>query len=106
MGEIEKKSKRRETGFFREDDVKEIKKKAVKEAIGKLGERWGKLYDESAEQSKDALNDLALLLTYLMMDLKADPYIEKYFKMLESKVAIDMASSSLKLAREIANTNL
>ena len=100
--EIGKKSKRRETGFFREDDVKEIKKKVLRE----LGERWGKLYDESAEQSKDALNDLALLLTYLMMDLKADPYIEKYFEMLESKVAIDMASSSLKLAREIANTNL
>ena len=96
--EIEKKSKRRETGFFREDDVKEIKKKA----LGELGERWGKLHDESAEKSKDALSDLALLLTYLMMDLKASPHIEKYFKMLNSKVAIDMASRSLKLAREIA----
>ena len=103
MSKREKKLKRREPGFFRENHVEEEKKKAVKEAVGKLGERWGKLYDESAEQSKDALNDLALLLTYLMMDLKADPYIEKYFKMLESKVAIDMASSSLKLAREITN---
>ncbi len=103
MSEIEKKSKRRETAFFREDDVKEIKKKAVEEALGKLGERWGKLYDESAEKSKDAFGDLGLLLTYLMMDLKASPHIEKYFKMLNSKVAIDMASRSLKLAREIAN---
>ena len=33
--EIGKKSKRRETGFFREDDVKEIKKKALRELGGR-----------------------------------------------------------------------
>ena len=103
MSKIEKKLKGREPGFFRENHVKEIKKKAVEEAVGKLGGRWGKLFDESAEKSKDALSDLALLLTYLMMDLKASPDIEEYFKMLKSEVAIDMASRSLKIAREITN---
>lgn len=83
-----------ETKFFKEHDVKK--------ALTKLGDRWGKLFDESAEESKDALNDLGLLLIYLMMDLGCSPHIEKYFKMLESEVAKDIASSSLKAARDIA----
>ena len=73
-------SKCQKKSFFREDKLRE--------ALSELTDKWGKLFDESAKESKDAFNDLGLFLTYLIMDLKCDPHIEEYYKMSESKVAL------------------
>lgn len=84
-----------EPKFFPEDEVKEMRSKHSKSSA-----RWGKLFDESNEQSKDAVLDLGLLLTYLMKNLKDDSYIEKCIKMLESEQAIEIAKWSFESARE------
>ena len=87
-----------EPRFIKLDEAEEAMRKGLKE----LGAKWGKLWDESAEESKDALNDLGLLLIYLFMQLEDDSFIDQCFKMITSKVAQDIAQRSLLIARDIA----
>jgi hypothetical protein len=92
-----------EKKFFREDMVvkmlDEIKAK-YDEGKKKYGDRVIKLWQESAEISKDAQNDLGLLLVYLFMSV-SDDYIEQCLKMISSEVAINTAKQSLEIARDI-----
>jgi len=79
--------------FFREEEVKKL--------LGKLGGRWGKLWDESVEESKNALNNLGLLLIYLILDLKVNPNIKKHFEVLKSQTAKNIAISAFEVAQEL-----
>jgi len=86
-----------ETKFYREDDVKEKIKGAEKE----LGEKWGNLWDGLAEDCKDTLSELRLMLVYLLKDLgaKPDDIEEKYIKNLKNETAVETARLALKISQ-------
>jgi len=86
-----------ETGFYREDFVRE----EIKEAEKKLGDKWGKLFDELSEDSKDTIGELRLLLVYLFKDLRveADEIEEKYIKNLKDERAVETAKLALKISQ-------
>lgn len=83
-----------EPKFIRVEESDEEKKR--------IGDIWGKLFDESSEGSKDTILELRLLLIYLFRDLGGSPDAEKtYFNMLEDDVAKEIAESVLEEARKI-----
>jgi len=86
-----------ETGFYREDFVKE----EIKEAKKKLGDTWGKLRDGLAEDCKETVSALILMLVYLFKDLGAEPddIEEKYIKNLKDEAAKENARLALRISQ-------
>jgi len=86
-----------ETKFYKEDDVKEKIKGAEKE----LGDKWGNLWDGLAEDCKETLSELRLMLVYLFKDLGVNPdEIEgKYIKNLRDETAVETARLALKISQ-------
>ena len=86
-----------ETGFYREDLVKE----EIKNAEKKTGDKWGKLWEEVAENSKETVSELRLLLIYLFKDLRAEPdeIEEKYIKNLKDGPAKETARLALRISQ-------
>ncbi len=86
-----------ETRFYREDFVKE----EIKEAEKKLGDKWGKLWDGLAEDCKETVSELRLMLVYLFKDLGAEPddIEEKYIKNLKDEAAKETARLALRISQ-------
>ena len=86
-----------ETKFFKEDDVKE----KINDAEKELGDKWGKLWDGLAEDCKETVGELRLMLVYLFKDLgvKPEDIEEKYIRNLKDETAIETARLALKISQ-------
>ena len=86
-----------ETKFYREDAVKE----KINDAEKELGEKWGNLWDGLAEDCKETVSELRLMLVYLFKDLgvKPDDIEEKYIKNLKDETAIETARLAVKISQ-------